>query len=181
MTIVVVAFPMFLNALETLPGQVMSNRRLGNSTLPCEWSPLNGRVGYAARRVNGKDAPGEVNGHHCFLYKKGVCCVAFFTLILAKFLQLIFLCLSSSSSAKMVDHSDSESNNSFSDDAEFDEKVKEIVLGFSDGAPRIHGRGEGTFVCPFCRGKKVPTWSLRELLQHEWEVSQRCGDLWARA
>jgi len=73
----------------------------------------------------------------------------------------------------MADHSDSESHNSFSDDVEFDEKVSEILLGFADGGPRLCGRGEGTFVCPFCCSKKVPSWSLRELLQHTNGKSRR--------
>jgi hypothetical protein len=67
----------------------------------------------------------------------------------------------------MADHSDPESNNSYSYDVEFDKKVSEILLSFSDGGPRLRGHGEGTFVCPFCCGKKVPSWTLRELLQHE--------------
>ena len=66
----------------------------------------------------------------------------------------------------MAGHSDSESENSYSDEAEFEEKESGILLGLSNGGVRFRGRGEGTFVCPFCRGKKVPSWSLRELLQH---------------
>jgi hypothetical protein len=66
----------------------------------------------------------------------------------------------------MVGHSDSESDNSCSDDAQFKEKESEILLGLSNRGVRLHGRGKGTFVCPFCCGKKVPSWSFRELLQH---------------
>jgi hypothetical protein len=77
---------------------------------------------------------------------------------------LIFLFLSSTSCATIAGHSDSESENSYSDEAEFEEKESEILLGLSNGGVRFCGRGEGTFVCPFCRGKKVPSWSLRELL-----------------
>ena len=66
----------------------------------------------------------------------------------------------------MAGHSDSEIKNSYSDDSEFEEKESEILLGLSNGGIRFHGRGEGTFVCPFCCGKKVPSWSLHELLQH---------------
>ena len=66
----------------------------------------------------------------------------------------------------MASHSDSESKNSYLDKAEFKEKESEILLGLSNGGVRFRGRGKGTFVCPFCRGKKVPSWSLRELLQH---------------
>ena len=64
----------------------------------------------------------------------------------------------------MVGHSDSESKNSYSDETKFEEKESEILLGLSNGGVRFRGRGEGTFVCPFCRGKKVPSWSLCELL-----------------
>jgi hypothetical protein len=63
----------------------------------------------------------------------------------------------------MVGHSDSKSDNSYSDDAEFKEKESEILLGLSNGGVRLRGRGEGTFVCPFCHGKKVPSSSLHEL------------------
>jgi hypothetical protein len=42
-------------------------------------------------------------------------------------------------------------------DVEFDKKVSEILLGFSNRGPKLRGRGEGTFVCPFCHGKKVPS------------------------
>ena len=37
----------------------------------------------------------------------------------------------------------------------------------------FHGRGEGTFVCCFCHGKKVPSWSLHELLQQANGKSRR--------
>ena len=73
----------------------------------------------------------------------------------------------------MAGHRDSESENSYSDMADFKEKESEILLGLSNGGVRFHGRGEGTFVCPFCRGKKVPSWSLRELLQHANGKSHR--------
>ena len=63
----------------------------------------------------------------------------------------------------MAGHSDSKIENSYSDDSEFEEE-SEILLGLSNGSVRFCGRGEGIFVCPFCRGKKVPSWSLRELL-----------------
>ena len=66
----------------------------------------------------------------------------------------------------MTGHSDSEIKNSYSDDSEFEEKESEILLGLSNGDVRFCGHGEGTFVCPFCHGKKVPSWCLRELLQH---------------
>ena len=66
----------------------------------------------------------------------------------------------------MARHSDSEIENSYSDDSESEENESEILLGLSNGGIRFHGRGEGTFVCPFCYGKKVPSWSLHELLQH---------------
>ena len=64
----------------------------------------------------------------------------------------------------MVGHSDSESKNSYSDETKFEEKESEILLGLSNGGVRFHGHGESTFVCPFYRGKKVPSWSIRELL-----------------
>ena len=66
----------------------------------------------------------------------------------------------------MVGHSDSEIENSYSDDFEFEEKESEILLGLSNGGVRFRGHGKGTFLCPFYRGKKVPSWSLHELLQH---------------
>jgi hypothetical protein len=64
----------------------------------------------------------------------------------------------------MASHSDSESENSYLDEAEFEEQESEILLGLSNGGIRFHGHGEGTFVCPFYHGKKVPSWSLRALL-----------------
>ena len=64
----------------------------------------------------------------------------------------------------MAGHRDSESENSYSDMADFKEKESEILLGLSNGDVRFRGCGKSTFVCPFCRGKKVPSWSLRELL-----------------
>ena len=64
----------------------------------------------------------------------------------------------------MVGHSDSESENSYSDEAKFKEKESKILLGLSNGGIRFRGRGEGTFVCPIFHGKKVPSWSLCELL-----------------
>jgi hypothetical protein len=65
----------------------------------------------------------------------------------------------------MAGHTDSEIENSYSNEAKFKEE-SEILLGLSNGGIRFRGCGEGTFVCPFCRSKKVPSWSLRELLQH---------------
>ena len=62
----------------------------------------------------------------------------------------------------MAGHSDFEIENSYSDDSEFEEKESEILLGLYNGGVRFRGRGEGTFVCPFCHDKKVPSWSLRE-------------------
>ena len=73
----------------------------------------------------------------------------------------------------MAGHSDSEIKNSYSDESEFEEKESEILLGLSNGGVRFCGRGEGTFVCPFCHSKKVPSWSLRELLQHANGKSHR--------
>ena len=73
----------------------------------------------------------------------------------------------------MIGHSDSEIKNSYSNDSEFEEKESEILLGLSNGGIRFHGHGEGTFVCPFCHGKKVPSWSLRKLLQHTNGKSRR--------
>ena len=73
----------------------------------------------------------------------------------------------------MAGHSDSEIKNSYSDESEFEEKESEILLGLSNGGVRFCGRGEGTFVCPFCHGKKVPSWSLCELLQHANGKSRR--------
>jgi hypothetical protein len=75
----------------------------------------------------------------------------------------------------MAGHSDFESENSYSNEAEFEEKESEILLGLSNGSVRFCGHGEGTFVCPFCRGKKVPSWSLHELLQYANGKSHR-GD-----
>ena len=66
----------------------------------------------------------------------------------------------------MAGHSDSEIENSYSDESEFEEKESKILLGLYNGGVGFHGRGEGTFVCHFCHDKKVPSWSLRELLQH---------------
>ena len=73
----------------------------------------------------------------------------------------------------MADHSDLEIENSYSDESEFKEKESEILLGLSNGGVRLRGRGEGTFVCPFCCDKKVPSWSLHELLQHVNGKSRR--------
>ena len=73
----------------------------------------------------------------------------------------------------MASHSDSEIENSYSDESEFKEKESEILLGLSNGGVRFCGRGEGTFVCPFCHGKKVPSWSLHELPQHANGKSRR--------
>jgi hypothetical protein len=73
----------------------------------------------------------------------------------------------------MAGHSDSEIENSYSDESEFKEKESEILLGLSNGGIGFHGHGEGTFVCPFCHGKKVPSWSLRKLLQHANRKSHR--------
>ena len=64
----------------------------------------------------------------------------------------------------MAGQSDSEIENSYSDDFEFEEKESEILLGLSNGGVRFRGHDEGTFLCPFCCSKKVPSWSLRELL-----------------
>ena len=50
----------------------------------------------------------------------------------------------------MAGHSDSEIKNSYSDVSEFEEKESEILLGLSNGGVKFCGRGEGTFVCPFC-------------------------------
>ena len=72
----------------------------------------------------------------------------------------------------MAGHSDFERENSYSDEDEFKEE-SEILLGLSNGGVRFHGHGEGTFVCPFCHGKKVPSWSLCELLQHTNGKSHR--------
>ena len=88
-------------------------------------------------------------------------------------MQLIFLFLSSTVSASLADHSDLEIENSYSDESEFEEKESEIILGLSNEGIRFRGRGEGTFVCPFCRVKKVPSWSLHELLQHANGKSRR--------
>ena len=73
----------------------------------------------------------------------------------------------------MAGHGDSEIENSYSDESEFEEKESKILLGLSNGGFRFHGHGEGTFVCPFCRVKKVPAWSLHELLQHANGKSRR--------
>ena len=64
----------------------------------------------------------------------------------------------------MAGHSDSEIKNSYSDKAEFEEKESEILLDISNGGVMFRSHGEGTFVCSFCHSKKVPSWSLRELL-----------------
>ena len=50
----------------------------------------------------------------------------------------------------MAGHSDSETKNSYLDEFEFEEKEIEILLDLSNGGVRFCGRGEGTFVCPFC-------------------------------
>jgi len=73
----------------------------------------------------------------------------------------------------MAGHNDSDSEKSYSDDVEFEAKENEILLGLSNGAMRFRHHGEGTFVCPFCRSKKVPSWSLLELLQHANGKSHR--------
>ena len=78
----------------------------------------------------------------------------------------------------MAGHSDFEIENSYLDDSEFEEKESEILLGLSNGGVRFRGRGEGTFVCPFCRGKKVPSWSLHELLQHVNGKSRRGEEIY---
>ena len=74
----------------------------------------------------------------------------------------------------MAGHSDYESKNLYSDESEFEEEC-EILLGPSNGGIRFCCCGEGTFVCPFCHSKKVPSWSLHELLQHANGKSRR-GD-----
>ena len=56
----------------------------------------------------------------------------------------------------MAGHSDSEIENSYSNESEFKEKQSKILLGLSNGGIRLRGHGEGTFLCPFCHGKKVP-------------------------
>ena len=73
----------------------------------------------------------------------------------------------------MAGHSDSEIENSYLDNSKFEEKESEILLGLSNGGVRFCGRGEGTFVCPFCRSKKVPSWSILQLLQHTNGKSHR--------
>ena len=73
----------------------------------------------------------------------------------------------------MAGHSDSEIENAYLDEAEFEEKESEILLSLSNGGVRFHGHGEGTFVCLFCHGKEVPSWSLCELLQHVNGKSRR--------
>jgi hypothetical protein len=112
-------FQCFLNTLGTLPGQATWNTCLGNSTLPSEWSPLNGRVGYTTRWINGKQAPREVDVARRIVaiasHKKGVC-VFLSPLWTCKILQLIFLFLSSIVSASMVGNSDSETKNTYSYD-----------------------------------------------------------------
>ena len=72
----------------------------------------------------------------------------------------------------MAGHNDSEIKNSYSDESKFEEKESEILLGLSNGGVRFRGRDKGTFVCPFCHGNKVPSWSLHELLQHANGKSQ---------
>ena len=72
----------------------------------------------------------------------------------------------------MAGHSDFERENSYSDEDEFKEE-SEILLSLSNGGIRFRGHGEDTFVCPFCHGKKVPSWSLCELLQHVNGKSRR--------
>ena len=57
----------------------------------------------------------------------------------------------------MAGHSDSDIENSYSDDSEFEEMESEILLDLSNGGVRFRGHGEGTFVCPFCCDKKVPS------------------------
>jgi hypothetical protein len=61
---------------------------------------------------------------------------------------------------------DSDSETSYSHEVEFKKLESDTLLRLSNGGERFCGRGEGTFVCPFCHGKKPRTWSLRELLQH---------------
>ena len=73
----------------------------------------------------------------------------------------------------MAGHSDSGIENSFSNESKFEEKESEILLGLSNGGVRFHGLGEGTFVCPFCHGKKVSSWIPRELLWHANGKSHR--------
>ena len=73
----------------------------------------------------------------------------------------------------MAGHSDSEIENAYSDKHEFEEKESKILLSLSNGGVRFRGHGEGTFVCPFCYGKKVPSWSLHEFLQHANGKSRR--------
>jgi hypothetical protein len=81
----------------------------------------------------------------------------------------------------MAGYSDSKSDKSYLDDVEF-EAESEILLGLYNGGVRFRGRGEGTFVCPFCHGKKMPSWSLLELLQHAIGKSRGGeGILWPRA
>ena len=53
-----------------------------------------------------------------------------------------------------------------SDEVEFQKLESQSLLRLSNGGKRFRGRGEGTSLSPFFHGKKPPTWSLRELLQH---------------
>jgi hypothetical protein len=72
----------------------------------------------------------------------------------------------------MAGHSESKSDKSYSDDVEF-EAESEILLVLYNVGMRFRGHGEGTFVCPLCHGKKMPSWSLLELLQHVIGKSRR--------
>jgi hypothetical protein len=144
----------------TLRVETIGNTRLGNLTLSFQWSALNGCFGLmrgsAMGNVHLENSTLSCESSPLLRIRRG-CGVAFLHSHLSKLLQLIFLCLSSSSPADTPDHSDSKSNNSYLDDVDFDKKVSEILLGFSDRGPKLYGRGEGTFVCPFCCGKKVPS------------------------
>jgi hypothetical protein len=73
----------------------------------------------------------------------------------------------------MAGHDNSESDKSYSDDVEFKVKDKEILLGLSNGGVRFSWSWRGHLCAYFFHGKKVPSCSLRELLQHVNGNSQR--------
>jgi hypothetical protein len=64
----------------------------------------------------------------------------------------------------MAGHRDSKIENSYSDEAEFEEKENGILLDPPMEALGFMVVARAPLCVLFCHGKKVPSWSLRELL-----------------
>jgi len=69
----------------------------------------------------------------------------------------------------------SDSNTSYLDKVVFQNLESETLLRLSNQGERFRGHGDDTFVCLFCHGKKLQTWSICGLLQHS-EGNSRLGE-----